>query len=569
MLKTTIIDGYTDEPTCLGVPPYISPYPRYIAGAIKAHDKKNIVNYLTIDQIRQNPEYTSLLSQNDLVIVIAGISVPGRYLAGYPASPNELKRILENLPVKKILTGPAAKHGFGMQGGKQTRDTDFLKEIFHLIIPGDAETVIHNYLENNLRPYDLDTKQKRKNAHSIRPYANLGSSIVKNHPNYPDYLICEIETYRGCPRTIVGGCSFCSEPMKGLPDFRPITDIVEEIQCLYNNGIRHFRLGNQPCIFSYQSHDAGKKEFPRPNPEALEELFKKIRTVAPGLKTLHIDNANPGVIARYPKESKIIAKTIVKYHTSGNVAAMGVESADPEVIKKNNLKATAEQALEAIKIINSVGAKRGKNGLPELLPGLNFVFGLTGETKKTFELNYEFLKNILESNLLLRRINLRQVIPIPNTEMYKTGIRLVNKHKKLFKHFKHKVSTEIERPMLKKVIPPGTIITDVYLEKQDGKTVFARQLGSYPILIGIPGISDLNKFIDIKITDYGYRSITGIPYPLDINTASRGTLESIPRLGKKRVIRILANRPFKSKDEIKNVLDDETIADEILKYVTV
>ena len=569
MYKITIIDGYIDEPTCLGVPPYISPYPRYIAGAVKLHDKKNIVNYLTIDQIRNNPENTSFLAQNDLVIVIAGMAVPGRYLAGYPASPNELKKILEKLPVKKILTGPAAKHGFGMQGGKKTQDTKFLKEIFHLIIPGDPETVIHNYLDQNLRPYNIDTEEKRENSSNIRAYANLGSSIVKKHPNYPDYLICEIETYRGCPRTIIGGCSFCSEPSKGLPDFRPINDVAEEIKCLYNNGIRPFRLGSQPCIFSYQSQDAGEKEFPKPNPEALEELFSKIRKVAPDLKTLHIDNANPGVIARYPEESKKIAKTIVKYHTSGDVAAMGVESTDPEVIKKNNLKATPEQVLDAIKITNSVGRKTGKNGLPELLPGLNFVFGLEGETKKTFELNYEFLKNILESDLLLRRINLRQVIPIPGTKMQNTGTKLVNKHKQTFKHFKHKISTEIERPMLKKIVPPATILTDAYLEKQDGKTVFARQLGSYPILIGIPGISDLNKFINVKITDYGYRSITGIPYPLDINTASRETLESIPGLGKKRVIRILAKRPFKNKEEIIKSLDDKKIADELLQYIKI
>ncbi len=567
MLKITILDGYIDEPTCLGVPPYISPYPRYIAGAVKLHDKNNIVNYLTIDQIRNKPENISFLSQNDLVIVIAGMSVPGRYLSGYPASPNELKKILKDLPVKKILCGPAAKHGFGMQGGRKTFDTSFLKEIFQLIITGDPETVIHNYLEHNLRPYDINTEEKRKNASNIRAYANLGSSIVKSHPNYPDYLICEIETYRGCPRTIMGGCSFCSEPSKGLPDFRPINDIVEEIKCLYNNGIKHFRLGSQPCIFSYQSKEAGEKEFPKPNPEALEELFSKIRKVAPDLKTLHIDNANPGVIARHPKEAEKIAETIVKYHTSGDVAAMGVESVDPEVIKKNNLKATSNQILDAVKIINSVGRKTGKNGLPELLPGLNFVFGLEGETKKTFELNYEFLKNILDSGLLLRRINLRQVIPIPNTKIYKTGTKLVNKHKNLFKHFKYKVSTEIERPMLKKIVPPGTILTDVYLEKQDGKTVFARQLGSYPLLVGIPGVSELNKFIDVKITDYGYRSITGIPYPLNLNTASRATLENIPGLGKKRVIRLLAKRPFRSKDEIIKSLDDETVAEELLKFI--
>ncbi len=438
MFKITIIDGYIDEPTCLGVPPYISPYPRYITGSILKQDKKNQIYYYTIDQIRQKNDL-SFLSKNNLIIVIAGTSVPGRYLAGYPISPNEIKKFLEHIPVKKILVGPAAKHGFGMQGGQKTFDSAFLKDIFDLIITGDPEIVIKKYLENNLKTKDINISEKRKNAHTIKEYANLGSKIVKQHPYYPDYIIAEIETYRGCPRTITGGCSFCSEPSKGLPDFRPINDIVEEIQNLYKHGIRHFRLGNQPCIFSYQSIDAGKIEFPKPNPEALEELFSKIRKVAPDLKTLHIDNANPGVIARYPKEAEEIAKTIVKYHTPGDVAAMGVESADPVVIKNNNLKATPEESLKAIKLINKIGSKRGNNGMPELLPGLNFVFGLEGETKNTFTLNYEFLKQILDENLLLRRINLRQVIPIPNTKMYNTGNKLVNKHKNLFKKFKNQV----------------------------------------------------------------------------------------------------------------------------------
>ena len=133
--------------------------------------------------------------------------------------------------------------------------------------------------------------------------------------------------------------------------------------------------------------DAWKEEFPRPNPHSIEKLFKGIRLAAPNLKTLHIDNANPGVIAGYPLECKQIAKTIVKYHTSGDVAAFGVESVDPIVIKKNNLKATADEVLKAIKLINEVGAKKGNNGMPELLPGLNFVFGLDGESKNTFDLN--------------------------------------------------------------------------------------------------------------------------------------------------------------------------------------
>jgi len=33
-LAVTIVDGYVDEPAHFGVPPYISTYPRYAAGAL-------------------------------------------------------------------------------------------------------------------------------------------------------------------------------------------------------------------------------------------------------------------------------------------------------------------------------------------------------------------------------------------------------------------------------------------------------------------------------------------------------------------------------------------------------
>ena len=186
-----------------------------------------------------------------------------------------------------------------------------------------------------------------------------------------------------------------------------------------------------------------------------------------------------------------------------------------------------------------------------------FVFGLIGETRKTFELDYEFLKNILDQNLMLRRINLRQIIPIPGTKMYETGNKIISKHKQLFQRFKKKVREEIERPMLEKILPQGTVIKDVYSEKYDGKLTFGRQVGSYPLLIGVPGVYPLKKFYDVKVVDYGFWSITAIPYPLDINNAPRQTIEAIPGLGKKRAIRILAKRPFKDEKQLINALDEQ------------
>ena len=90
MDRVLICDGYIDEPTCLGVPPYISPYPRYIYGAIKSADSSIAVNYVTIDQIRNMDKNSDYLLKYDVIIVIAGMVVPGRYLSGYPISPREI-----------------------------------------------------------------------------------------------------------------------------------------------------------------------------------------------------------------------------------------------------------------------------------------------------------------------------------------------------------------------------------------------------------------------------------------------------------------------------------------------
>jgi radical SAM superfamily enzyme with C-terminal helix-hairpin-helix motif len=568
MLRVFILDGYVDEPTCLGVPPYISPYPRYIAGAVWDFDSRANVSYVTIDQIRNDNSLLNAVSKSDVLVVIAGMSVPGRYLSGFPVSPNELVSFLNSIskPVK-LLCGPAARYGFGMSGGKSVTGTDVVQNVFDIIAKGDGEIIVSELLKNNLNSQNIDPSLCRSSPQAIKNLAVKGARVVTQHPYFPEYLITEIETYRGCSRSITGGCSFCSEPSKGPPSFRTVDEICEEIAALYNVGIRHFRIGNQPCIFSYMAKNAGEEEFPRPNPEALQELFHGIRIAAPDVKTLHIDNANPGIIARYPEECRRIAKSIIQYHTAGDVAALGVESVDPVVIKKNNLKATSDEVFDAVTLLNEVGSQRGTNGLPELLPGLNFVFGLDGETKNTFELDYEFLEKIYNNNLLLRRINLRQVLPIPGTRMFQIGEKNIRKHKAAFQRFKRKVRQTIERPMLRRVVPPGTLLKAVYGETYEGKLTFARQLGSYPILVGIPGVYPLHRFYDVKIVEYGYRSLTAVPFPLDVNIVPRETLEALPGVGKKRAIRILAKRPFHTKEEFINALDDPNIARTIGEYI--
>ncbi|MBN1432928.1 MAG: radical SAM protein, partial [Methanomicrobiaceae archaeon] len=111
--KAVIIDGYIDEPACFGVPPYISPYVRYAAGAFEKNGVST--DYITIDQIRKNPYLLSGAEKADYVLLIAGVSVPGKYLGGTPAKIAEILQIgaaLKN-PVS-IIGGPVV---FGSSPG--------------------------------------------------------------------------------------------------------------------------------------------------------------------------------------------------------------------------------------------------------------------------------------------------------------------------------------------------------------------------------------------------------------------------------------------------------------------
>ena len=146
-----------------------------------------------------------------------------------------------------------------------------------------------------------------------------------------------------------------------------------------------------------------------------------------------------------------------------------------------------------------------------LLPGINIILGLKGETKQTLEENYKWLKKIYDDGLMLRRINIRQVTIFPGTKMDEVGYKYFKKNKKLYYSFRKKIREEIDLPMLQRVIPLGTILNNVYTETHQGNITFARQFGTYPIIVGIKGRLSLGEKISVKVTGHMLRSITAEP----------------------------------------------------------
>jgi len=521
-MKALIVDGYVDEPAHFGVPPYIAAYPRYIAGLLKIAGYD--IFYDTIEGVRQHG-----LKEADMLIVVGGVTVPGNYVGGIPMTVEEAKEISKKfVGSKSIIIGSMGQYEVDRSGGMVANLKKFEEYDFSLWY--DYERKLYEILTG---------KAWNENRYSLVKIASaIGADVIKKHPNFPD-LMCEIELGMGCEKEIK--CSFCTEPLWGRSISRPVDDVIEEISSLYKSGCRHFRLGRISNIFAYM----GEKH---PDPKAIEALYTGIRSAAPDLMTLHTDNANPGYIYSHMKESESIAGTISMYNTAGDVLSMGIESFDPKVISMNNLKIGKDQAFDVIKMINNVGGSRVE-GIPKLLPGINLLYGLMGETKETYKINFETLMKILHANLMIRRVNIRKVMVFPQTPLFeKLNGKDPKIDERMYAHHKFIVRKEFDHEMLKRVFPSGSIFRDVIIEYHDGKMSYGRKIGTYAMLTGIPKILSLRSHIDCVVVDHGQRSLTVLPIPFKINKEGYDMLKWIPGVGDSSSIVIL-KRPFNSMQE--------------------
>ena len=524
-ITVLLVDGYIDDPAALGVPPYISPIVRAIAGAALDAGADRL-EYLTVDMIRKGARVPAA----DVSVVMSGNTVPGKYLRSMPMSVRELEALFPRLSGWRLIGGSAA-------------DTE-VAERFDFVIRKDLAASLYDGMSGK------EVGERYRTLDEWNRWMMLGADIVEQHQDFPEPLIAEVESYRGCHRWSTGGCSYCIEPLKGRPLMRSPSDIIAEAQRLRDLGVINLRVGGQTCIVSYGSED--DSPVPRPNPEAVEELFEGLKALE--FDVLHVDNANAAVISSYHDESEQVLETLARCCTDGNVLALGMETADPRVVIENNLNSTSEQVLDAIRTINRIGRERGPNGLPRLLPGINIVCGLDGETADTYRMDMDLLRTVRDEGLMVRRINIRQVLPIRR----EFDVRVDQRR---FKRFKEEVRSDIDRVMLERVAPYGTVLRGVYMEIHDGNTTFGRQIGSYPLLVGIPYKVDLDTFQDVFVTDWRFRSITGVTYPFDINSQPMTALAALPGIGKKRASKIVMERPLSGFEDLLRVVEDPHVVD--------
>jgi len=223
----------------------------------------------------------------DILFVLIGVSVPGKYIGGHPININDIRAISAAFPnAIRIMFGPSAEFGIGVEGGKPPLEISTIEPYFHFILHGDAHFILPDFIEGgkmNIKKMQsiaegahiFEAKSQSclaENAEKfemLNKFAVSGAKIIRQHPNFGKNLICEIETFKGCPRYRSGGCSFCTETQKGAPVFRKINHIVQEIKILNRWGCKHFRLGNQTDFYAYMHGEYENERYPKPNPQAI------------------------------------------------------------------------------------------------------------------------------------------------------------------------------------------------------------------------------------------------------------------------------------------------------------
>jgi len=83
--------------------------------------------------------------------------------------------------------------------------------------------------------------------------------------------------------------------------------------------------------------------------------------------------------------------------------------------------------------------------------------------------------------------------------------------------------------------------------------------------VGLPLHLQRNTITDAVVVDWGMRSITALPVPVEINTLPASAIKWLPGIGKKKVAALLGRRPFKTLEAYRNVAGSSKI-DPLLKF---
>lgn len=145
-----------------------------------------------------------------------------------------------------------------------------------------------------------------------------------------------------------------------------------------------------------------------------------------------------------------------------------------------------------------------------LLPGLNLIYGLPGETHRTHMVNLRGLAGILDAGLLCHRTNVRLARAFPGTPLAALGEREALPSGEHFASWKADIDFTWDQPMKERVYPTDLRVPGLHSYFISEEGTYWRRLGSYSIQVVERGAAvPLGTTGDLVVTDHSPRVIFG------------------------------------------------------------
>ena len=131
-----------------------------------------------------------------------------------------------------------------------------------------------------------------------------------------------------------------------------------------------------------------------------------------------------------------------------------------------------------------------------MLPGINIIYGLEGQTDKTLEINLESFEKILNSGNWIRRVFVRKLTS-PYGEQFDN---YTEQNLAEFAMWQSMINNNFSIPMLRQVFPDGLEIKHLRMEMYDGKDSILRQMATCPVRVIIENKKlVLDNFYTVKV----------------------------------------------------------------------
>jgi B12-binding domain/radical SAM domain protein len=196
---------------------------------------------------------------------------------------------------------------------------------------------------------------------------------LDRYPNWPRSLdlFCPIELTRGCPMA----CAFCQVPaLHGTtPRHRSLAEIARIADHAVSTGHTWTRFVS-PSAFAYGSADGRT-----PQPRQVEALLTLLHRR--GLGRIYLGN--------FPSEVRPESVTpellgLVRDLCANRSIVVGLQSGSPATLLRLHRGHTVEEGIRAVALIRAAG----------LLPRVDFIFGLPGETAEDLALTRDVIRHL-------------------------------------------------------------------------------------------------------------------------------------------------------------------------------